>query len=181
MRPGLAGDTGRSTISGARYTEKMARDRRFSVSAAPLDVAAVGALVSARGYGAVTIFTGLVREHNAGHKVLWLDYEAFEPLAVRAFEQIDREASGRWPGVALAIHHRTGRLEIGEASVVIAAGSPHRAEAFAASRYAIERIKQIAPIWKHEHFEGGTTWIEGATADPDDEQARATAFERACT
>lgn len=159
----------------------MARDRRFSVSPAPLDAAAVAALVSAPGFGAVATFSGLVRERNAGHTVLWLDYEAYEPLAVRAFEQIEREARERWPEVALAIHHRTGRLEIGEASVVIAAGSPHRAEACAASRFAIERIKQIAPIWKHEHFEGGTTWIEGATADPHDAQARAAAFERACT
>lgn len=159
----------------------MARDRRFSVSAAALDPAAAAALVGAAGCGALTTFVGLVRDRNAGRRVLWLEYEAFEPLAVRAFEQIDREARDRWPDVALAIHHRTGRLEIGEASVVIAAGSPHRAEAFAASRFAIERIKQIAPIWKHEHFEGGTIWIEGATADPQDEQARAAAFERACT
>jgi molybdopterin synthase catalytic subunit len=159
----------------------MGPDSRFSVSAAPLDMASVGRLVSAAGSGAVTMFVGLVRDHNAGHRVLWLDYEAFEPLAVRAFEQIEREARDRWPEVTLAIHHRTGRLDIGEASVVIAAGSPHRAEAFAASRFAIERIKQIAPIWKHEHFEGGTTWIEGATADPQDDRARAVAFERACT
>lgn len=159
----------------------MGPDSRFNVSAVPLDAAAVGRLVSAAGSGAVTMFIGLVRDQNAGHRVLWLDYEAFEPLAVRAFEQIEREARDRWPEVTLAIHHRTGRLEVGEASVVIAAGSPHRAEAFAASRFAIERIKQIAPIWKHEHFEGGTTWIEGATADPQDDQARAQAFERACT
>ncbi len=159
----------------------MARDGRFRVSAAPLDAGAVAACVSGAGCGAVASFVGLVRDWNAGHRVLWLDYEAFEPLAVRAFERIDREACERWPAVRLAIHHRTGRLELGEASVVIAAGSPHRAEAFAACRYAIERIKQIAPIWKHEHFEGGTTWIEGATADPDDAQARAAAFERACT
>ena len=158
----------------------MGPDSRFSVSAVPLDAAAVGQLVSAAGSGAVTMFIGLVRDHNAGHRVLWLDYEAFGPLAVRVFEQIEREARDRWPEVTLAIHHRTGRLEVGEASVVIAAGSPHRAEAFAASRFAIERIKQIAPIWKHEHFEGGTTWIEGATANPQDEQARAQAFERAC-
>lgn len=157
----------------------MAPGRRFSVSSAALDVAALVALVGAPGCGAVTTFVGLVRDHNAGHRVLWLDYEAFEPLAVRAFEQIDREARERWPAVTLGIHHRIGRLEIGDASVVIAAASPHRAEAFAASRYAIERIKQIAPIWKHEHFEGGTTWIEGATADPDDAAARAAAFERA--
>ena len=129
---------------------------------------------------AVTCFIGLVRDHNAGRRVLWLDYEAYPPLAVKAFETIEAEAAGRWPSMRLAIHHRTGRVGIGEASVVIAAASPHRADAFAASRYAIERIKQIAPIWKHEHFEGGETWIEGATADPHDEAARRAAFERAC-
>jgi molybdopterin synthase catalytic subunit len=83
--------------------------------------------------------------------------------------------------VRLAIHHRTGTLKIGEASVVIAAASPHRADAFCACRYAIERVKQIAPVWKHEHFEGGDVWIEGATANPDDEPARQLAFERACS
>jgi molybdopterin synthase catalytic subunit len=83
--------------------------------------------------------------------------------------------------VLLAIHHRIGQLAIGEASVAIAATAPHRAEAFAAARYAIERIKQIAPIWKHEHFEGGEVWIEGAIADGHDEAARQTAFERACS
>ena len=72
-------------------------------------------------------------------------------------------------------------MEIGQASVVIAAGSAHRADAFGASRYAIERIKQMAPIWKHEHFDGGDVWIEGATADPHDEEARRTALARACS
>ena len=139
---------------------------------AVLDPAAVAALVARSGDGAVCTFVGLVRDHNAGRRVLWLDYEAFAPLAVKAFERIASEAGERWPGARLAIHHRTGRVEIGEASVAIAAASPHRADAFAACRYAIERIKQIAPIWKHEHFEGGEVWIEGATADPADEAAR---------
>jgi MoaE-MoaD fusion protein len=153
----------------------------FVVTDAPLDVARAAALVSARGDGAVTTFVGLVRDHNAGRRVLWLEYEAYAPLAVKAFEQIATEAAARWTGARLAIHHRTGRIEIGEASVVIATASPHRAEAFGACRYAIERLKQIAPIWKHEHFEGGEVWIEGATADPADEQARLAAMERACT
>jgi molybdopterin synthase catalytic subunit len=112
--------------------------------------------------------------------VLWLEYEAYEPLALKAFAQIDEEAGGRWPSIGLAIHHRIGRVEIGQPSVVIAAASPHRAEAFAACRYAIERIKQIAPIWKHEHFEGGDVWIEGATADPADDDVRRMAFAQ-CT
>jgi molybdopterin synthase catalytic subunit len=175
MRQVSAPDTGRSTISGG-YTDQM-----HVVTEAVLDPAAVAAAVARRGDGAVSTFVGLVREHNAGRQVLWLDYEAFGPLALKAFAQIDAEAAEKWPGARLAIHHRTGRVAIGEASVVIAAASPHRADAFAASRYAIERVKQIAPIWKHEHFEGGEVWIEGATADPADERARLAALERACT
>ena len=130
--------------------------------------------------GAVASFLGVVRGSNVGRRVTHLVYEAYEPLAVRVLEQILGEASGRWPASRLAIHHRIGRLEIGEASVAIAAASPHRADAFAACRYAIERVKQIVPVWKHEFFEGGDAWIEGATADPDDESARADARARAC-
>lgn len=154
---------------------------RHAITASPLDAAAVAAAVAGDGDGAVATFVGLVRNHNAGRDVLWLDYEAYEPLALKAFERIDAEAAGQWPDARLAIHHRVGRVAIGEASVAIAAASPHRAEAFAACRYAIERIKQIAPIWKHEHFAGGGVWIEGATADASDEAARAAALERACT
>jgi molybdopterin synthase catalytic subunit len=154
---------------------------RFRISSDPLDLARAGALVTTAACGAVSYFVGLVRDHNAGRRVQWLDYEAYAPLACKAFEQIDAEAAARWPSTRLAIHHRIGRLEIGEASVVIAAASPHRQDAFAAARYAIERIKQIAPIWKHEHFDGGDVWIEGASADPADEAARQLAFERACS
>ena len=153
----------------------------YAVTEDPLDPAAVAALVARHGDGAVAPFVGLVRDHNAGRRVRWLDYEAFAPLAVKAFERIGDEAAAKWPDARLAIHHRTGRVEIGEASVAIAAASPHRADAFAACRYAIERIKQIAPIWKREHFEGGDSWIEGATADPDDEAALRLAIERAGT
>jgi molybdopterin synthase catalytic subunit len=130
--------------------------------------------------GAVATFLGLVRNHNAGRSVRYLEYEAYEPLALKAFDRIAVEAAGRWPSVRLALHHRIGRLAIGEASVAIAASSAHRADAFAACRYAIERVKQIAPIWKREFFEGGDVWIEGATADPDDEHARAEAERVAC-
>jgi MoaE-MoaD fusion protein len=155
-------------------------DPRFRVTSDPLDVTAVSTIVSSADCGAVATFVGLVRNENGGRRVLWLEYEAYEPLAVKSFVRIDEEAGERWPSVGLAIHHRVGRIAIGDASVVIAAASPHRAEAFAACRYAIERIKQIAPIWKHEHFEGGEIWIEGATADPMDEDARRMAFAQ-CT
>jgi molybdopterin synthase catalytic subunit len=156
-------------------------EMRFLVGVEPLEASRIAALVTAPGCGAVATFVGLVRDHNAGRRVLWLDYEAYEPLARSTFERIGAEAAARWPSAVLAIHHRTGRVDIGEASVVIAAASPHRTDAFAACRYAIERVKQIAPVWKHEHFEGGDVWIEGATADPGDDEARQLALERACS
>ena len=150
------------------------------ITTAPLDLAALVRAIDVTGIGAVTTFLGLVRDHNLGRKVLRLEYEAYEPLALRGLDRIVDEATGQWPTVRLAIHHRIGRMDIGEASVVIAAASPHRADAFAASRYAIERIKQIVPIWKHEFFDGGDVWIEGATADPDDVAAREKAMRVAC-
>ena len=130
--------------------------------------------------GAVVTFLGLVRNHNLGRSVRYLEYEAYEPLALKSFERIASEIRERWPSARLALHHRIGRLEVGEASVAIAARSPHRGDAYAACRYAIERVKQIAPIWKHEFFEGGDVWIEGATANPDDQHARAEAERIAC-
>jgi molybdopterin synthase catalytic subunit len=151
-----------------------------AVTAAPLDPASVTALVAGSGQGAVVSFLGLVRDANQGRRVTHLVYEAYEPLAVKALDRIVAEAEARWTGARMAIQHRTGRLEIGECSVVIAVASPHRSDAFAACRYAIERIKQIVPIWKHEYFEGGDVWIEGATANPDDEAAVAKALRAAC-
>ena len=145
-----------------------------------LDLSVLVQAVEAPGVGAVATFLGLVRDHNQGRRVLYLVYEAYEPLAERALRRIVDEARERWPSAVLAVHHRTGRLAIGEASVAIAAASPHRADAFAACRYAIERVKQIVPIWKHEYFEGGDVWIEGATADPYDTAARDAALRIAC-
>ena len=132
------------------------------------------------GDGAIATFTGIVRSHNQGRTVQFLEYEAYEPLAVRALGQIVEEARASWPSIRMGIHHRIGRLEIGEASIVIAALSAHRADAFAACRYAIERVKQIVPIWKREHFEGGEMWLESAIADPHDDTARQEAYRIAC-
>lgn len=151
-----------------------------AITTAPLEQDALVRALDTTGIGAVAVFLGLVRDHNKGRKVLYLDYEAYEPLALRGLEVILAEAREKWPTVRLAIHHRIGRMEIGDASVVIAAASPHRPDAFSASRYAIERIKQIVPIWKHEYFEGGDVWIEGATADPDNIDARQEAMRIAC-
>jgi len=131
-------------------------------------------------HGAVAVFIGNVRGENLGRRVVELHYEAYVPLALATFGTIAAEVGESWPGVRIAIRHRVGRIAVGDASIVIAAASPHRAEAFQACRYVIERVKQIAPIWKREIFDGGEAWIEGATADPSDAAARKAAYERAC-
>jgi molybdopterin synthase catalytic subunit len=155
-----------------------------AITSGPLDPAALqSAVCSAAGdgrAGAVATFVGLVRGHRQGRDVLSLDYEAYEPLALKAFGRIDGEVRARWPEVVLGLHHRVGRLAPGEASIAIVAASPHRAHAFAACRFVIERVKQIAPIWKRERFADGEVWVEGATADPDDDVALREAEKRAC-
>jgi molybdopterin synthase catalytic subunit len=156
----------------------------LSITADPLDVQAVVRRAEDDAgvgrHGGVAVFIGFVRGENLGRRVVQLHYEAYEPLALRAFGIIAAEAGEWWPGVSLAIRHRVGPVAIGDASIVIAAAAAHRAEAFQACRYAIERVKQIAPIWKRERFDGGEEWIEGATADPSDAAARRAAHERAC-
>ena len=156
----------------------------LSLTGDPLDMASVVRLVEAGEpagrFGAVTLFLGIVRGENLARRVVELEYQAYEPLAIKAFEIISGEVAQHWPTVRLAVQHRIGRVPIGETSIVIAAASPHRAEAFRACRYVIERVKQIAPIWKREVFEGGEAWVEGATADPTDAAARDAAYGRAC-
>ncbi|HUK33558.1 MAG TPA: molybdenum cofactor biosynthesis protein MoaE [Vicinamibacterales bacterium] len=155
----------------------------FAIGPAPLALEPLVMAIAAQSDGvdgAVVTFLGLVRNHNQGRRVHYLEYEAYEPLALTAFARIDDEVRARWPGMRIALHHRTGRLDVGDASVAIVTASPHRADAFAACRYVIERVKQIVPVWKREYFDGGDVWIEGATADPDDRDARAEAERIAC-
>ena len=113
-------------------------------------------------HGAVAVFLGTVRNHNIGRKVLYLEYEAYPAMAVQEMEKIRAEALARFDVGSLAMVHRTGRLEIGEASVAVVAASAHRAAAMEACRFAIDRLKETVPIWKKEFFEGGEAWIEGA-------------------
>jgi molybdopterin synthase catalytic subunit len=145
-------------------------------------VAAVEAALRARGEGcgAVCTFVGVVRATHQGRAVRYLEYEAHAPLALKMFGRIGEEAADRWRDSVVAIHHRVGRLQIGEASVIIAAASAHRGASFQVCRYAIERVKQIAPVWKHEFFEDGEAWVEGPIANPDDPALRQEALTRAC-
>jgi MoaE-MoaD fusion protein len=136
----------------------------YRVTADVLDSPAITARVEDDGAGAVVTFVGTVRDNARGRGVLWLDYEAYAEAAEVQLRRIGDEVHERWPILAVAIEHRTGRLAIGEASVVIAVSSAHRDAAFQAAAYAIERIKQIVPIWKKEAYDDGETWI-GSEAD----------------
>ena len=159
---------------------------RLAILREPLSIEALTAAVEGEartrgeGCGAPAAFVGVVRGTHNGHRVRHLEYEAFEPLATKVFTRIEVEIAEHWPGATLGLQHRIGRLSIGEASVVIVVATPHRAEAFQACRYAIERVKQIAPVWKHEFLQDGDAWIEGAAADPEDADARRVALARAC-
>jgi len=129
------------------------------VSDSPVSVEGPIAAVSGTDCGAIVTFVGTVRATSRGRGVVRLEYEAYPAMALRVFERIDEEARTRWPGTRLAIHHRIGSLDPGAVSVVIAAASPHRADAFSASRYAIEELKKNAPIWKREHYQDGSEWV----------------------
>jgi len=131
------------------------------VQAAPIDVAEVAAAAAGDGDGAISVFLGTVRNVNAGRRVLFLEYEAYGGMAEREMERIAAEAVARFGVTTVAIVHRIGRVEIGEASVGIAVAAPHRAPAMEACRFVIDSLKTSVPIWKREHFEGGAVWVEG--------------------
>jgi molybdopterin synthase catalytic subunit len=131
----------------------------FEISKEPIQIQEVIDKVVAREAGAVTTFIGTVRELTKGKKTLYLIYEAYEPMAVKKLEQIGTEISERWQDAKVAITHRVGKLDITDVAVVIAVSTPHRNDAYEANRYAIERIKEIVPIWKKEHWEDGEEWI----------------------
>jgi molybdopterin synthase catalytic subunit len=132
------------------------------LQAEPIDVAVLTAAVRGDGDGAIAVFLGTVRDVNAGRKVLFLEYEAYEGMAEREIGKIVEEAHARFALTTVAVAHRVGRLEIGEVSVAVAVAAPHRAAALDACRFVIDTLKAKVPIWKREHFEGGVVWIEGA-------------------
>ena len=111
--------------------------------------------------GAVVVFEGIVRNHSGGRRTLFLEYECYEAMAIRVMAEMGRAVAARHGVSRVGIVHRLGRLEIGEASVVIVAASPHRQAAFEAALEAINRLKKEVPIWKKEHFEDGSAWVEG--------------------
>lgn len=133
----------------------------LAITFAPLSLAEVYTLADDAGNGAVVIMSGTVRHQTDGKPVVALEYQAYEPMALEVFRQIAAEVRQRLPDVnRVVIHHRTGRLQIGEISVLVAVGCPHRSEAFTACQYAIDTLKHQAPIWKKEHWgDGSSSWV----------------------
>ena len=128
---------------------------------APLDSAALRALVLTPASGAVVLFEGVVRERHEGHQVLRLEYDAYVPMAEKVLRQVGEAIARDFAIHDIAIHHRTGTLEVGEASLLVAVSAEHRAEAFEAAHAAVDRVKTSVPVWKREHGPGGATWQEG--------------------
>jgi len=132
----------------------------------PIDVEAVERAVRTPAAGAIVTFTGVTRQENAGRRVIELEYEAYEPMALGEMRKIASRAGERFAITRIAIHHRVGCLRVGETSVVICVSAAHRAQAFDACRFAIDRLKEIVPIWKKERFEGGELWVGCQTSNP---------------
>ena len=139
----------------------------FELTTDVLDPRRLEAAVSHAGAGAICTFTGVVRNNSRGRQTTRLEYEAYSTMAEKQMRAIAAEIGEKWPEARAAFAHRTGPLEIGEASVVVSVSSPHRAEAIDACRWGIDRLKESVPIWKKEFFEDGEVWIEGdAVAGP---------------
>lgn len=133
-----------------------------SLTDARIDDAALTAAAARPDCGAIVTFLGTTRDHHEGRRVLRLEYEAYEPMAVAAMERIEREATTRFAIAACAIVHRLGEVPAAEASVVVVVAAAHRGPAFDACRWAMDELKRTVPIWKKEHFEGGGAgWVEG--------------------
>jgi molybdopterin synthase catalytic subunit len=140
----------------------------FAIWFAPLSLEEVYALADDGANGAIVVMSGMVRNNTDGKAVVALEYQAYEPMAIKIFQQIASEIRQTWSEVThVVIHHRVGKLQIGEISVLVAVGCPHRTEAFAACKYAIDTLKHNAPIWKKEHWaDGSTSWVSIGACEP---------------
>lgn len=138
----------------------------FRIVDRPIDLDALARAVRDSRAGAVVTFVGTTRNENAGRSVRRLEYEAFTSMAVKEMRDLAEQAKRQWPLRRVAMAHRIGVVPVGEASVAIAVSSGHRGEAFEACRWLIDRLKEIVPIWKKEHYRGGEVWIGAQQGGP---------------
>lgn len=125
----------------------------------PLEHATCKKFVEQASAGAVVSFIGNVRNQTKGRKVLYLNFEAYIPMAISEMQKIAQQILADYPAARISMHHRIGQLEIGECAVIISVSTPHRADAFRACQYAIDVLKETVPIWKKEYFEDGEVWV----------------------
>jgi molybdopterin synthase catalytic subunit len=163
LLPPVSGGTNEAPADGRT---RLVRDR--------IDAQPILAAIRKPSDGAVVVFEGVVRDHSRGRRTLFLEYEAYEPMAARELEKLATEALSRFAIRDVVIVHRLGRLEIGETSVLIVVASAHRAPAFEACHWLIDTLKQRVPVWKKEHFVDGAVWADGEPFPPDLAGGRAT-------
>jgi molybdopterin synthase catalytic subunit/molybdopterin converting factor small subunit len=159
-------------VSGGAYSSEIEdpEGHFFAITREPLDSRAVETRLLQGFDGAIVTFAGVVRNNTRGRATLRLEYECYEPMAIRKMAEIGREIAGQFAVSRIAMLHRLGTLEIGEASVIVVVASPHRRPAFDAALEGINRLKKLVPVWKKEFFEDGEVWVEG---DWDDAAPRA--------
>jgi molybdopterin synthase catalytic subunit len=161
-RQSAAGSEARTTNHETPITNHDSRGDICEIVREPILAAEIVAALKAPTDGAVVVFDGIVRNESAGRETLFLEYEAYEPMALKKMRAIIAQAREKFTIDRVAIVHRLGKLDIGETSVLIAVSSPHRSAAFDACRFAIEALKHTVPIWKKEFFRDGAVWVEGA-------------------
>jgi molybdopterin synthase catalytic subunit len=149
-----------ASFSGAKLVQPHPGDD-FAMTFAPLSLEEAYKRADDSRNGAIVVMSGMVRDNTDGRAVVCLEYQAYEPMAMQVFRQIAADIRQTWTDVThVVIHHRIGRLAIGDISVLIAVGCPHRSEAFEACQYAIDTLKHNAPIWKKEHWQdGSSSWV----------------------
>jgi molybdopterin synthase catalytic subunit len=158
---------GASDDSGGSESVAMQATEHAALVRAPIDGVAITAAIKQPEDGAVVVFDGIVRNHTRERRTLYLDYSAYEPMALRQMEQLAKQALANYAVRDVWVVHRLGRLEIGESSVYIAVASAHRSAAFEACRWMIDTLKKTVPIWKKEFFEDGAVWADGDPFPPD--------------
>ena len=171
--PPVSGGSDQTGTGNREQGTRSEDEQYFLVTENPLNASRLAELVRRDESGAVALFSGVARNESDGRRVLALEYDAYPEMAARKLREVAEEVRARWPITGIAIHHRIGRLAIGEASLLVAVSAAHRRESFEACQYAVDRVKQTVPIWKKEIWEDGEgAWVAGHPVDVPERIAR---------
>jgi molybdopterin converting factor subunit 1 len=159
--PPVSGGSSAPAAPFTHYLEDGPAGSFFALTRSPIDAAALSRRILAGSDGALVAFEGVVRDNTRGRPTLFLDYECYEPMAVKTMADLGRDIAGRHKIGRIAMVHRLGRMNIGETSVAVLVSAPHRGPAFAAALEGIDRLKKTVPVWKKEYFADGEVWVDG--------------------